>query len=52
MKVLDVERVVNVSQRLLVEAPNRRSQGPGDRDSERHESHEWRRVRREYGLST
>ena len=46
VKVFDIERVVNVSQRLLVEAPSRRCPGPGDLDTERHESRDRRRVRR------
>ena len=46
MKVFDVERVVNVSQRLLVEAPSRRSSFSGDLDTARHQSREWHRVRR------
>ena len=45
MKVFDVERAVNVSQRLLVEAPSSRSPSPEDLDNERHESRDRRRVR-------
>ena len=48
VKVFDVERVVNMSQRLFVEARSSRSPGPGDLDTERHESRDRCRVPYEY----